>query len=210
MEVEEKGSRDITVMTIRQIPYLQPALVGEIPPSIAAWNLGAGESAVLTWANKHPGTLAMLDDKMGRRCAESLEIPVLGTAGLVLAAKRKNRAGIRASLSQGRRCWQRDLPALTKPGRALEGLAFHSQEQLEAWALYEPGAVRGEPWQIFLTGSAPGPLGRLGFLTVMDLLASLAGDSPLVLARVAPDEIELELLGGAGFEPGGETLLYYQ
>lgn len=106
------------------------------------------------------------------------------------------------------RCWHRDLPALTKPGRALEGLAFQSQEQLEAWALYEPGAAPGELWQIFGTGLAPGPLGRLGFSTVMAELAGLAGDSPLVLGRAAPDEIEPELLAEVGFVPGGETLLY--
>lgn len=111
-------------------------------------------------------------------------------------------------VGNGLRCWQRDLLALTKPGRALEGLAFHSQEQLEAWALYEPGAVAGEPWQIFVAGLAEGPLGRLGFSTVMGEVAGLACDSPLVLARAAPDEIELELLDGAGFQPGDETLLY--
>ncbi len=106
------------------------------------------------------------------------------------------------------RCWHRDLPALTKPGRALEGLAFHSQERIEAWALYERGAVPGEPWQIFLTGLAHGPLGRLGFSTVMDELAGLAGDSALVLARAALDEIEPELLGEVGFDPGDAYLLY--
>ncbi|HEV7670645.1 MAG TPA: GNAT family N-acetyltransferase [Thermoanaerobaculia bacterium] len=111
-------------------------------------------------------------------------------------------------VGNGLRCWQRDLPSLTKPGRALEGLAFHSQERIEAWALYEPGATAGEPWQIFLTGLAPGPLGRLGFSTVMDELSRLAGDSPLVLARAAPDEIGPELLDGAGFELGDETFLY--
>ena len=83
-----------------------------------------------------------------------------------------------------------------------------TQGRLEAWALYEPSAVPGEPWQNFLTGLAPGLLGRLGFSNVMDELAGLAGDSALVLARAAPDEIEPELLGGAGFEPGDETLLY--
>ncbi|MEP7009369.1 MAG: GNAT family N-acetyltransferase [Acidobacteriota bacterium] len=105
-------------------------------------------------------------------------------------------------------CWQRDLPALTKPGRSIEGLAFHSQERLEAWALYEPSATAGEPCQIFLTGSAEGPLGRFGFSTVMDELATRAADSPLVLARAAPDEIEPDLLGEVGFEPGYKYFLY--
>jgi predicted nucleic acid-binding protein len=119
LEVEEKGSRDVTVMTIRQIPSLQPARVGEVPPSIAAWNLGSGESAVLTWAHKHPGTLAVLDDKMGRRCAESLEIPVLGTAGLVLVAKRKHRISeakplLRSLIAAGLYLSERTLAELLK------------------------------------------------------------------------------------------------
>ncbi len=111
-------------------------------------------------------------------------------------------------VGSGLRCWQRDVSALTKPGRALEGLAFHSQERIEAWALYEAGSEVGEPWQIFVVGLAEGPLGRLGFSTVMDELAGLAGDSALVLARAAPDEIESELLREFGFEPAEETLLY--
>ncbi len=36
-----------------------------------AWDLGAGESAVLTWARRNPGFTAILDDRAARRCAES-------------------------------------------------------------------------------------------------------------------------------------------
>lgn len=111
-------------------------------------------------------------------------------------------------VGNGLRCWQRDLPALTKPGRALEGLAFHSQERIEAWVLYELGATAGEPWQIFLAGLAEGPLGRLGFSTAMAEVAGLAGDSALVLARADPEEIEPGVLGEVGFELGDKTLLY--
>ena len=46
---------------------------------------------MLAWAFEHPGSLASLDDMAGRRCAESLQIPLLGTAGVVLVAKRKGR-----------------------------------------------------------------------------------------------------------------------
>jgi len=65
--------------------------VPEIPASIDEWDLGAGESEVLAWAREHSGAIALLDDLEARRCAESLDVPVLGTAGLVLAAKRKGR-----------------------------------------------------------------------------------------------------------------------
>jgi len=56
---------------------------------ILAWDLGKGESSVLAWAHAHPGTEVIIDDLSGRRCAASLGIPVRGTLGLVLAAKKR-------------------------------------------------------------------------------------------------------------------------
>lgn len=56
---------------------------------IAGWDLGAGESAVLTWARRHPGHEAILDDRAARKCAAALHIPVRGTLGVLLLAKRE-------------------------------------------------------------------------------------------------------------------------
>ncbi len=176
-----------------------PGLLAEVPAERRAvagaafeacgWKLSA---SLRDWRRPGGGSKG-ISSSGAREALGPVSLEELQAAGLV---------------GNGLRCWHRDLPALTKPGRVLEGLAFHSQERIEAWALYEPGVAAGEPWQIFLAGLAPGPLGRLGFSTVMDELAGLAGDSTLVLARAAPDEIEQELLGEAGFEPGDETLLY--
>ncbi len=60
-----------------------------VPTVIQSWDLGAGESAVLTWGYVNPGTEVILDDLAGRRCAASLGIPVRGTLGLVLKAKQR-------------------------------------------------------------------------------------------------------------------------
>ena len=35
----------------------------------------------------HPGAVAVLDDLAGRRCAQALGLPIIGTLGLVLKAK---------------------------------------------------------------------------------------------------------------------------
>ena len=59
-----------------------------VPDDIRAWDLGAGESAVLAWARNRPGALAVMDDLQGRRCANSLGVPVMGTLAILLAAKR--------------------------------------------------------------------------------------------------------------------------
>ena len=61
----------------------------DIDPIIAGWDLGAGESAVLAWARRHPGYEAILDDRAARDCAATLRIPVRGTLGVILLAKRQ-------------------------------------------------------------------------------------------------------------------------
>jgi len=57
-----------------------------IPQSIAAWDLGAGESAVLALCLDEPGAVAGLDDRQGRKCARSIGVPVIGTLGLIARA----------------------------------------------------------------------------------------------------------------------------
>ncbi len=93
-ELGEKGSQDLTVRAVGEAPFLQVLPVEPLPDAIVRWDLGKGESSVLAWAREHPGALALLDDLEARRCAESLDIPLLGTAGLVLLAKRRGVVGI--------------------------------------------------------------------------------------------------------------------
>ena len=59
-----------------------------VPPVIIAWNLGLGESEVLSWAYQNPGYEVILDDRAARNCALSLNLPVRGTISLILMAKR--------------------------------------------------------------------------------------------------------------------------
>jgi predicted nucleic acid-binding protein len=60
-----------------------------LPEEVAAWDLGAGEAQVLALALHHPSCEAVLDDLQARRCARDLGIPVLGTLGVILRAKRR-------------------------------------------------------------------------------------------------------------------------
>ena len=55
--------------------------------ALLAWDLGAGESAVLSLALEHPGSWVVLDDKLARQAAIHLNIPLLGTAGMLMRAK---------------------------------------------------------------------------------------------------------------------------
>jgi GNAT superfamily N-acetyltransferase len=108
----------------------------------------------------------------------------------------------------GSRCWQRDLPALLKQRERLSGLAFHSPDRIEAWALWDEATTPGEVWNLLALGAAPGALGRLGLAVVLDELGRLAGDAPLLLARAVPEELDADLLAELGFERGKEHLLF--
>jgi len=57
------------------------------PQAVRVWGLGAGETAVLSWASAHAGWTAVLDDRAARKCARASGIPYVGTLGVVLAAK---------------------------------------------------------------------------------------------------------------------------
>jgi predicted nucleic acid-binding protein len=87
-EILARGPRDPTAGVLGSSPWLKQVEDPVIPPNILAWDLGAGESAVLAWALAHPGTRAVIDDLQGRRCAESLGISLRGTLGLVIRARR--------------------------------------------------------------------------------------------------------------------------
>jgi predicted nucleic acid-binding protein len=63
--------------------------VGPVDSLITTWDLGIGESRVLTWAREHPDYEAILDDRAARTCALSLGIPVRGTLGVIMLAKRE-------------------------------------------------------------------------------------------------------------------------
>jgi len=64
--------------------------VGNIPSFISAWDLGKGETEVITFARKNKNCIAALDDKAARNCAYSLNIQVIGTIGLILLMNKKN------------------------------------------------------------------------------------------------------------------------
>ena len=67
--------------------WIRPNAPAEL--ALAAWDLGAGETAVLNWTYRHGNFEAILDDRAARRCAAIYGIPVRGTLGIILAAKQR-------------------------------------------------------------------------------------------------------------------------
>jgi predicted nucleic acid-binding protein len=89
------------VEEIQAGPLLDPArqaldaarftLVDPPPPpaELLAWDLGYGETAVLSWAIAEPGWTAILDDGEARTCVRAFSIPLKGTLAVVLMAKQR-------------------------------------------------------------------------------------------------------------------------
>ena len=61
----------------------------EPSPELAAWDLGAGETAVISYALEHPDWTAILDDGAARRCAASFGVRVKGSLAVVILAKKR-------------------------------------------------------------------------------------------------------------------------
>jgi predicted nucleic acid-binding protein len=77
------------MQALAQTSWLVVVDTPPIPNVIQSYQLGVGESAVLTWAYLNPNTEVIIDDLAARRCASTLGIPVRGTLGLVLTAKQR-------------------------------------------------------------------------------------------------------------------------
>ena len=72
-----------------------------LDPAILVWNLGQGESEVLSVALDHSGYRAVIDDDAARRCARTLQVPTLGTRGVLVLAKRRGLiASVESSLQE--------------------------------------------------------------------------------------------------------------
>lgn len=56
-------------------------------PDVIRWDLGDGETAVLSFAATHPGYTPVLDDMAAKKCAASLGLATLGTGSLMILAK---------------------------------------------------------------------------------------------------------------------------
>lgn len=86
-ELDAGELRDQAAAGIRAADWVALGEPLPVAPAIAAWDLGAGETAVLSWAKEQAGFTCVLDDRAARNCARVIGLPCVGTLGLVLAAK---------------------------------------------------------------------------------------------------------------------------
>lgn len=88
-EVIAGGPMDMAAQGLGTVEWAKRVEVATVAPAILAWNLGQGESEVLSVALNHSGYRAVIDDAAARRCARTLQLPMLGTGGVLVLAKRR-------------------------------------------------------------------------------------------------------------------------
>ena len=91
IEIRQCGATDAAVVWVNGGggKYIQPPA-----PELAALRsarIGDGEKAVIAWAVKRPGFVAVLDDAEARTLALQHGVPLIGTVGVIL---RMNRVGL--------------------------------------------------------------------------------------------------------------------
>ncbi len=87
-EVEAKKPIDAYLSGLANAANVSRGFVEHIHPSVAAWDLGRGESEVITLAMQKAGAGVVLDDFQARKCAALFQIPLIGSLGLLVRAKR--------------------------------------------------------------------------------------------------------------------------
>ena len=88
-EVLARGVSSFNLEPLLSRKWLKRAKSLSVPQKIASWDLGSGESAVLSYALRHPEFWAILDDREARRCAASIGCSFTGTVGVIILAKRR-------------------------------------------------------------------------------------------------------------------------
>ena len=88
-EIEKKRSIDTYITELQFSSKTSLESTPQINFHVAAWDLGQGESEVLSLGmQKGMGAKVVLDDLQARKCAKLLDIGLIGSVGLLLMAKR--------------------------------------------------------------------------------------------------------------------------
>lgn len=86
-EISLGGYADSAVSWLQQTGQIFIQAAPKLDSRIASWDLGLGESQVLSWAIHHADYETIIDDLAARKAAKVLQIPVRGTLAVVVLAK---------------------------------------------------------------------------------------------------------------------------
>jgi len=60
-------------------------------PLIVSWDIGKGETEVLSYAYQNNEFIAGLDDKAARKCAAAISVKVIGSIGIIIQLKQQKK-----------------------------------------------------------------------------------------------------------------------
>jgi len=88
-EIESCPLGDPAALWLRDRGPSSVVPVRVLEPAVIEWDMGVGESQVLSLCCRQVGAEAILDDRAARRCAALLHVPVRGTLSVLVVAKRR-------------------------------------------------------------------------------------------------------------------------
>jgi predicted nucleic acid-binding protein len=88
-EIQNGGYDDPAVAWIRNEGEIYIKPIVNLDPTVSSWDLGMGESHVMSWVAENLGFEAILDDRAARKAAAILGIPVRGTVSIIALAKQR-------------------------------------------------------------------------------------------------------------------------
>lgn len=94
---EATAKSDVNPGAINSLPGIS-IVSSVLIPQVLGWDLGDGESAVLSYSLLHGCLPVCMDDRAAFRCANTSGIPVTGSIGLLIRAK---RLGLLPSMREG-------------------------------------------------------------------------------------------------------------
>ncbi|MEH2012139.1 DUF3368 domain-containing protein [Nostoc sp.] len=96
-EIVEAGKTDTASRQLPISSWAKRVTLTSVSSLILAWGLDHGESEVLSFALENTGYRAIIDDAAARRVAKTLNIPFMGTLGMLVLAKKR---GLISEISQ--------------------------------------------------------------------------------------------------------------
>lgn len=101
-EIVNSSHLDQAAQMLPELAWLKQEVITPVP-DIVRWDLGLGETEVLSFAVQHSSYTPVLDDMLAKKCAQSLGIQTMGTGTILILAKER---GLIESVEQSLRALQ--------------------------------------------------------------------------------------------------------
>ena len=88
-EIVEAGKTDTASRQLPISSWAKQVTLTSVSSLILSWGLDHSESEVLSFALENTGYQAIIDDAAARRVAKTLNIPFMGTLGMLVLAKKQ-------------------------------------------------------------------------------------------------------------------------